>query len=53
METNKNNQVKLTVGLFIVYFLVLIWVVLFKMQFYFNNLPYFRGLNNTFCRFCY
>lgn len=41
----KNNQAKLTFGLFIVYFLVLIWIILFKMQFYFNTLPHFRGLN--------
>lgn len=45
MEKNKNNQVKLTFGLFIVYFLVLIWIILFKMQFSFNTLPHFRGLN--------
>jgi glycopeptide antibiotics resistance protein len=45
MEKDKNNQVKLTFGLFIVYFLVLIWIVLFKMQFTFNDLPHFRGLN--------
>lgn len=41
----KNNQVKLTSGLFIVYFLVLIWIILFKMQFSFYTLPHFRGLN--------
>ena len=41
----KNIQVKLTFGLFIVYFLVLIWIILFKMQFSFNTLPHFRGLN--------
>lgn len=45
MEKNKNNQVKLTFGLFIVYFSVLIWIILFKMQFSFNDLPHFRGLN--------
>lgn len=45
MEKNKNNQVKLTYGLFIVYFFVLIWIILFKMQFSFNTLPHFRGLN--------
>jgi glycopeptide antibiotics resistance protein len=45
MNKNKNNQVKLTFGLFIVYFLVLIWIILFKMQFTFNTLPHFRGLN--------
>jgi glycopeptide antibiotics resistance protein len=45
MGKNKNNQVKLTFGLFVVYFLVLIWIILFKMQFSFNTLPHFRGLN--------
>ncbi|OPX45082.1 VanZ like family protein [Ruminiclostridium hungatei] len=45
MEKNKNNQVKLSLGLFVVYFLVLIWIILFKMQISFNTLPHFRGLN--------
>lgn len=45
MEKNKSNQVKLTIGLFVVYFLVLIWIILFKMQFSFDTLPHFRGLN--------
>lgn len=45
MEKIKNNQVKLTFGLFAVYFLALIWIILFKMQFSFNTLPHFRGLN--------
>jgi glycopeptide antibiotics resistance protein len=45
LEKNKNNQVKLTFGLFIVYLTVLIWIILFKMQFSFNTLPQFRGLN--------
>lgn len=45
MEKNKNNQVKLTLGLFVVYFLVLIWIIIFKMQFSINTLPHFRGLN--------
>lgn len=45
MGKNKNNQAKLTLGLFTVYLLVLIWVILFKMQFSFNDLPHFRGLN--------
>lgn len=45
MEKNKNNQLKLTFGLFVVYFLVLIWIILFKMQFSFDTLPHFRGLN--------
>ncbi len=45
MKKNKNSQVKLTFGLFTVYFLVLIWIILFKMQFSLNDLPHFRGLN--------
>ncbi len=45
MKKNKNNQVKLTFELFIMYLLVLIWIILFKMQFSFHTLPHFRGLN--------
>lgn len=45
MGKNKSNQEKLTCGLFADYFLVLIWIILFKMQFSFNDLPHFRGLN--------
>lgn len=45
MKKNKSNQAKLTFGLFVVYFLVLIWIILFKMQFSFSTLPHFRGLN--------
>ena len=45
MEKNHNYQAKLTFGLFIVYLLLLIWIVLFKMQFSFNTMPHFRGLN--------
>lgn len=41
----KKNQAKLTFGLFIVYILVLIWIILYKMQFSFHTLPHFRGLN--------
>lgn len=44
-QHEKNNQAKLTFGLFIVYLLVLIWIILFKMQFSYNTLPHFRGLN--------
>jgi len=45
MKINKNNQVKLTFGLFIVYFVLLIWIIVFKMQYSLNDLPNFRGLN--------
>lgn len=41
----KNNQLKLTAGLFAVYFFILIWIILFKMQYSFHTLPSFRGLN--------
>lgn len=45
MQKNTNHQVKLTFGLFIVYLFVLTWIILFKMQFSFYDLPRFRGLN--------
>lgn len=45
MGKEKNNQIKLTFGLFTVYFLILIWIILFKLQVSFQDLPHFRGLN--------
>ena len=45
MENRKSNQARLTTGLFIVYLLLLTWIILFKMQFSFDRLPQFRGLN--------
>lgn len=45
MDKSSNNQAKITFGLFAVYFVVLIWMILFKMQFSFSTLPHFRGLN--------
>jgi glycopeptide antibiotics resistance protein len=44
-EKKQKQSSKLTFGLFIVYLLILIWIILFKMQFSFNTLPHFRGLN--------
>ncbi|GAA0864741.1 VanZ family protein [Paraclostridium tenue] len=46
MEQVKNNkQKKLTIGLFIVYFLVLTWIILFKMNFSFEDLVSPRSIN--------
>ena len=46
MEQVKNNrQRKLTIGLFIVYFLVLTWIILFKMNFSFEDLVSSRSVN--------
>lgn len=44
MEKNK-NQARLTFGLFTVYFVILVWIILFKLQFSVSGLPRFRGLN--------
>ncbi|WP_066071701.1 VanZ family protein [Neobacillus soli] len=48
MEKSKNNQNKITAGLLTVYLLVLTWIILFKMQFSFQDLRHFadfRGIN--------
>ncbi|MBU5267550.1 VanZ family protein [Virgibacillus proomii] len=45
MEKSKNNQNKITAGLLAVYLFVLTWIILFKMQFSFQDLPDFRGIN--------
>ncbi|WP_250672968.1 VanZ family protein (plasmid) [Paraclostridium ghonii] len=48
MEQVKNRnskQKKFTTGLFIVYFLVLTWMVLFKMSFSFQDLGRLRSIN--------
>lgn len=48
MEQVKNSnskQKKFTTGLFIIYFLVLTWMVLFKMSFSFQNLDRLRSIN--------
>lgn len=36
---------KFTLALFIFYCLVLTWIIIFKVQFSFENLPHFRSLN--------
>jgi glycopeptide antibiotics resistance protein len=41
MEKSKNNQNKITAGLLTVYLLVLTWIILFKMQFSFQDLRHF------------
>lgn len=48
MEKSKNNQNKITVGLLVLYLFVLTWIILFKMQFSFQELRHFtnfRGIN--------
>ena len=41
MEKSKNNQNKITAGLLAVYLFVLTWIILFKMQFSFQDLRHF------------
>ncbi len=48
MEKSKKSQNKITAGLLIVYLFVLTWIILFKMQFSFQDLRHFtdfRGIN--------
>lgn len=48
MKKSKNNQNKITVGLLVLYLFALTWIILFKMQFSFQDLRYFtdfRGIN--------
>ncbi|MDO6851915.1 VanZ family protein [Priestia megaterium] len=45
MEKPKNNQNKITAGLFAVYLFALTWIIVFKMQFSFQGLPDFRKIN--------
>ena len=45
MEKAKNDHAKLTFVLFAVYFVALVWIILFKIQFSFDTLPHFRALN--------
>ena len=39
------KQRNLSIGLFIVYFLALIWIIIFKFQFSFDNLDHIRNIN--------
>ncbi|MGE7883798.1 VanZ family protein [Bacillus sp. NPDC094077] len=45
MEKPKNIQNKITAGLLVVYLFALTWIILFKMQFSFQDLPDFRRIN--------
>jgi glycopeptide antibiotics resistance protein len=45
MKKSKNNQNKITAGLFAIYLFALIWIIVFKMQFSFQGLPDFRKIN--------
>ncbi|RAN88945.1 hypothetical protein B5P41_15135 [Bacillus sp. SRB_28] len=48
MEKSKSNQNNITAGLLTVYLFVLTWIILFKMQFSFQDLRHFtdfRGIN--------
>ena len=45
MEKATTRQAKLTFVLFIVYLLILIWAIIFKLQFSFTELPHFRSVN--------
>jgi glycopeptide antibiotics resistance protein len=50
VEKFNNNQKKITAGLLVVYLFVLTWIILFKMQFSFQDLRHltdFRGINLT------
>ena len=39
------NSKKLTIGLFIIYIVALVWIILLKLQFSFASLDHFRGIN--------
>jgi glycopeptide antibiotics resistance protein len=48
MEESKNNQNIITAGLLVAYLFALTWIILFKMQFSFQDLRHstdFRGIN--------
>lgn len=45
MEKPKNIQNTITAGLLVVYLFALTWIILFKMQFSFQDLPDFRRIN--------
>lgn len=36
---------KFTMGLLIFYLIVLTWIIIFKLQFSFENLPHIRNIN--------
>lgn len=41
----KNSKNGLMYGLFFFYLIVVVWIILFKMQFYFSDLPHMRSIN--------
>jgi len=45
MGKARDNQAKLTIALFAIYSVVLVWVVIFKTQFSFSDLPQYREIN--------
>lgn len=45
LKASNETQKKITKFLFIIYLLVLIWIILFKMSFSIQDLPRFRGIN--------
>ena len=44
-QVKNSKQKKITIGLFMVYFLILTWMILFKMSFSFQDLVGFRSIN--------
>ena len=45
MGQANDNQAKLTIALFAVYSVILVWVIIFKTQFSFSDLPQYREIN--------
>lgn len=45
MNRLKEIQNKLTIGLLVIYLIVMTWIILFKMSFSFQELPDFRNIN--------
>jgi len=45
MGQANDNQAKLTIALFAVYSAILVWVIIFKTQFSFSDLPQYREIN--------
>lgn len=45
MKTEKQNKSNVTKILLLIYLIILIWIILFKMQFNIKYLPYIRSIN--------
>lgn len=45
LEKLKWSEKKITMGLLIIYLLVITWIIVFKMTFSFQELPHFRNVN--------